>query len=297
MVQHIRFATILLLVSFCSAAYANADRITLKKGMASKKLSVKTFFGSKKFHHNLTFRITNNTQKELSVDVDPGLIFVPDDTTCQNMVTLGSEKVVLAPGATEELVVNNFCGKSYARCPTPNMNFTFWKQGDTSMIKTLSFARTENINFDLIQHAVWMFTNGHCLSSVYSTYNPAQSEKFVNYIAKLKHKAIPESFSLLTCSFEPGQPVIRESGNRIVVPASWPNEGYRHMYVTVYKANGEVYKKINADWVTDKKGTTVLVEFNAKKDLSGTYRIEARDNNNKIWFDKRLLIDFENNCM
>ncbi len=296
--KYMKLSKILLLVIlFANSAFADMDKTTLKKGMASKKISVKTYFGRHEFHHNLVFKITNNTPKTLTVNVDPGLIFVPDDTTCQNMVTLGNESIELEPGATQELIAANFCGKSYAHCPRTNMNFTYWKQGDTNMLKTLAYAYTEKITNTLIQRAVWMYTNGHCLSSVYDTYRPSESEKFVNYIAKQKHRELPELFNILSCNFEPGQPVIRETAGHIVVPARWPNEGYRHMYVTVYKANGDVYKKIDADWVTDKNGTTVLVEFNAKRDVSGTYRIEARDNNNKIWFEKRLLIDFENTCI
>ena len=294
MLTHTSGRTYLLIVLalFATAsAKAEMDKITLKKALAGKKISMDVKRSDTDFYHSLTLTVTNTTKKPMELEIDPGMIFVPEDTNFQNLVTLGTERTQIEPGATKEVKVADFCGKSYAKGPRPGMKFSFWKQGDSLMIKTLKFARENALPTQLIQHAVWHFTNSHSLRSVYLTWYPNESEKLVKYMADLRHVPVPEYFKVLTTSTRPGEPMIKKDNSRVVVPVHWPSEGYRNRYVTVYRENGDVYKRVEGDRIVDKYGTSLNVEFKSKRDLPGRYKVEARDNNNRIWFEKVVEID------
>ena len=282
-----------LLVNNASAELDKLDKTTLKKAMAAKKVNISALSLGGYCGSCLKLQVTNNTQRNMAINVDPGLIFLPADSSMQNLVAWGDEQVEIAPGATKDVTLETFCGKSYAHCPRADVKYTFWKQGDSGMVSTLKFAKANGIAPTVVQSAVWMFTNGHSLNNVYNTYYRPESEKLVNYIAQLKHLPIPAFYTVYPLNNRPGESVIKKDSGKVVVPVKWGHEDYKQMYVTIYKANGDVYRRVDADRVIDKNGVTVLVEFKPKNDLNGIYKVQAKDNNNRIWYEKEVEIDFD----
>ncbi len=287
-------SAILLLLLISSASFAADMRTTLKRGIFSKQLVVKATSNGGLWANSLKLSITNTSDKNMSVTVDPGLIFVPDDTLYQNLVTLGSETLAIAPSATVDINLHAYCGKSYAFGPKKNLNYKFWKQGDSVMVKTLGYIKTNQVGNSLAQSAVWMFTNGHCLSTVYDHKEPAASENLIKYIAELKKYKIPEVFTELAQNNRPDQPAILENGaTKLFVPIKWKNENVRHMRVTILKENGDIYRKIDGHEEINKDGHTVWVEFNSVNDRKGNYFIELKDESSRVWARKQVTIGYD----
>ena len=65
------------------------------------------------------------------------------------------------------------------------------------------------------------------------------------------------------------------------------------MYVTVLKENGDVYKRIDGNEEIDQYGHTVWVEFNSVNDTKGTYYVELKDNTNKVWDKKMVIVGYD----
>ena len=285
---------ILLLSHVTSSSFAVDQRTTLKRGIFSKQLTVKAISKGGHSGNCMKLSITNTTANNLSVTIDPALIFVPEDTAYQNLVTLGSEIIAIAPSATVDIDLRSFCGKSYARSPRKNLNYKFWRQGDSTMVRTLGYIKGNNFSNHLAQSAVWMFTNGHCLSTVYDHSQPSASENLIRYIADLKKYKIPTIFTELEQNNRPDQPAILQNGaTKLFVPIKWNNENVRHMRVTILKENGDVYRKIDGHEEINKDGHTVWVEFNSVNDVKGNYFIELKDESSRVWARKQVTNGYD----
>ncbi len=288
------FISMCIMLLLATSAFAELEKLTLKRGIASKKVIIKAMSLGGYCGRCLNIQLTNTTKKALTIQVDPGMVFLPDDTAYQNLVLWGSEQVEVAPGESKDIFVETFCGKSYGRYPRANVNYTLQsKASDTNMVKTLAFARSNRLTPFLVQHAVWLFTNHHSLNSVYKVDRPKESELLINYLAKLLKQEVPTYYNVVALNNSPDEEVIDKEKARMIVPAKWGNGDYKHMYVTIYKANGDIYRKIDGDQIIDKDGVTMNIEFEPHRDLKGTYTIQAKDNNNKVWFEKTVVVDFD----
>ncbi len=276
-----------LVFSFC----ASANHMTLKRAMSSKFVAIRAVSTGGYCGKCLKLELANNTKTELELDVDPALIFRPDDSSYQNLVLLGNETIALAPNSCKEITLQTFCGKSYARGPSSGLNYKYWRQGDSGLIKTLTYAKQNTTNMYLVQRAVWTFTNGKCLNTVYSSDNPRMSENLVKYIASLKNSALPEYFVEQELNDQPGQMVLVPNKEKVYVTMHWgADDGYRRMRLSIFKADGELYKEIEADQIIDKIGVTVQVTFDPRRDPKGIYYVRLHDDANKIWDQKKIIV-------
>ena len=291
--RHILSFTLPILLTAMSCLYAQevcGKQVSLRSALASKLITLRTISNGGYCGKSIKLILANNTKDDFDVDVDPGLIFVPADTSYQNLVLMGNESFALGSGKNTEVDLQTFCGKSYAHCPKANISYKFWRQGDSNMIKMLTYAKNNNLPINLVQRAVWTFTNAHCLSTVYSSLFPNVSERFIKYIASVKNVAVPELYTEYALENVADRPVIVYGSGRTFINMHWGTEGYRNMYLTIYKDNGEIYKEIEADRVIDKNGYTVAVEFDPKRDMPGTYLVKLHDNMNRTWEQRRVII-------
>ncbi len=273
------------------SAFGNTGILSLKKAMLAKIVLVKAAATRGHQGTDIRLELINNTDKELKVSIDPGLIFEPEDTTRQDIVTLGDDALALAPRESKAIDVIGFCGKSYAHGPISGMSYHFKKQGDSNMIKTLIYARNNNISLRLTQHAVWTFTNHHPVNSIFDHENVRMSEDFVMYVAKLKKTKLPDYQVEYAYNLSGTQPVVAYGNEKVYLTMHWGNDGYRNMYLSVYRPDGTKYKEITADQVIDKYGYTVMVQFDPRVDPKGGYLVKLHDNSGKIWDQKTVVIE------
>lgn len=279
-----------------SSSSARVIKTTMKSALFNKNLVINAspLIGGG-FLLGLKFDFNNKGEDTFMVTIDPALIFVPNDTNYQNLVTWGSEVLFINARDSASIKLHAFCGKSYARCPKPSLNYKFSKQGDSNMVKTMKYARENNLSEDLTQKAVWTYTNNHPLSSVYSYAQPKESEQFVKFIAGIRKMKVPDEFLEIKHHAEPDKPVFNSSDVRkLFVPVKWKdNDNVRHMFVTVLKENGDIYKHIQGNEFISGDEHTVLVEFNSVNDTKGIYYVELKDSNNKVWDRHKVVIGYE----
>ncbi len=283
--------TSILCFSFVSRA--NDGPVALRKVLLNKKVTLQAISNGGYCGTCLHLKLVNNTQQDLEVLVDPGMIFTPEDSSFQPLIAWGDETIALAANATGELDLKTFCGKYDAHCPAKNIKYTYRKQADTGLLKTLAFTKNKDYRPYLVQTAVWVFTNNRNISTVYDCTNDAGSEQLVRFIARIKKLPLPKYYAQYQHFEVAGKSVIQKDSMKVIVPLSWSSDAEDYMQVTVYDQNGKVYKKIEADRIIDKYGNTVLVQFLPNKDPKGRYTLEARDKHNKIWDHKEVEIDYE----
>jgi len=236
----------------------------------------------------INLSLKNITCNPINLKIDQALIFKPADLRSQDLVLVGGDSVRIEPDKTASVPVQTFCAKSDAASPVKGLRYYFSKQGSPDMIKAMNYIRKNQLYNYIGQHAVWVFTNGHCINTIYSELQPDLSKKMLAYVAELQHIPIPESFMLFNVRDVPGRNMIRGKG-RQYVEMNWKNNIPRNMYVTVYRRDGHVYKTNRGNERYDGVNHIFTVSFDPEKER-GSYYVELRDDDNKIWGAKQVYI-------
>ncbi len=271
-------------------------RTSLKKAMTDKTVSLLTESNGGYCSKGLTMELTNNSPNTMTITILPGMMFKPEDSSikCQPLVLLGDEVITLNTKEKKSIILQTFCGNSPSSCPYKGIKYVFAKQLDSTLVGVLRYAKANNLEPHLVQCAVWTFTNNHPLRSVYIHGTPAESEKFVKYIAGVRKMPIPPYYVEYALANNANQPVIRRGQEKAYVNMSWnAGQAYRNVYVTVYKEGGELYKQVENNIISDKNGSVVVVQLNLVRDKPGTYTVRLHDDANNVLQEKKVTLEPE----
>jgi len=280
----------LLLLTFQAIA-GNSVHMSLLKAMRKKSVALAVTSVGGHLGKCLKMTLTNQTSDELVIDVDPGLVFQPLDSSYQKLVANGFDTIVIPANGKAEAKLRAYCGKLSAACPKPELPFKFQGVGDTDMIKCLRFLHENSNDSFLTQYAVWFYTDNYNLNSVFDYRDPVASEGAVDFICKQKKMKKPEYYMQSKMGIHYNEPLVYSKQTKAYVNLIYGHEGYRHMHVRIYKENGELYKEVHPNEVIDKTGHYLTVEMNTASDPKGTYDVQLRDESMHIWMQKRIVLD------
>jgi hypothetical protein len=267
---------------------ANVQQVKLKSAMASKMVSVTAIGNGGAMGKKLHLDLVNNLSVPLEVVVDPGLIFRPVDSSYQNLVAVGEEKVTIEPGAGASLDLQTFCGKSYARSPFMNLNYNFWKQGDSVMIKALGFIREHKLYSTVGQCAVWSLTNNHSLAGIYD--QTEISKKFAGYMSVLTGRKLPPYYVTNKITDVPGTVAYNPAVDKYYVDFEWKPLSARNMHVYVLKEDGTLLWEHKKDIISH-EGHKAIVELDPGKLARGKYVVELSDDDNFVWQSYEVMVE------
>ncbi len=241
----------------------------------------------------LSLSVKNNTGEQMEIKVDPALIFVPEKKEYQHLVTVGEEMIVLNPGETKKQSLQAFCGKASASSPAGLVKYTYWKQGSPEMRLAAHYIMENSLFNYLGQHAIWMFTDGHCLSNVYDPGTNNQVVKsFVAYLAKITGQQVPEYFTWHRINAGRQQTsVYNVTMEKIYVDLRWTHQSRRQMHAVILDEHRNVYRTLGDGELINASGEHYLqVTFDPKKDPLGIYYVQLNDDENVIWQEKRVIM-------
>ena len=277
----------------CSlAAEAKMKRITLRKAIKDKLISIMPVATGGYCNKGLSLDIKSASRDTLSINIESGLEFRPKDSSvnCQPLILQGDEVLVLIAEEQKNVLLQTYCGNSGASCPYKGLVYNYYKQQDTNLINMLRYGKSNNLAPRLIQAAVWVFTNNHSIRSAYNHDNPIVSEEFVKYLAKVRKEPVPTYYMEHTIATVPNRPVLRKGEDKVYVNVNWTvNQGYRNVYVSVYRPDGTKYKQVG-NIVSDKYGSTAAVELNLLRDKKGKYIVRLHDDANNILQEKSVVL-------
>ncbi len=270
---------------------AKNKRLTLRNAMAKKLITVLAEGRGTTGENALKLELTSNVDDTLTIVTESGLYFKPGDSTRQPLILLGGDMFVLNAYEKKTTNVTAFCGNSSARCPLRADTYTYERQVDTNLVSILKYAKQNSVPPNLAQCAVWMFTNGHSLSSVYSPVHPIESEKFVAHIAAKMKKKIPIFYRNYRIDSSGFGAMVRRNEEKVYTNITWNGtQGYRNVYVSVYRSDGTIYKRVENNIVSDKSGSAVVVALSRPRDPAGVYFVRLHDDANNILQEKKVMI-------
>ena len=285
-----RAIAIVLTATLCLfhvSADAKTRKLTLRKAITAKLVTINASALGGIARRALRLEVANNTTDTLSLNIEPALMFQGDDTTRQPLVTEGDETLVINAKAKSSIDLMAFCGNASAAGPLKGSNYTFKRQLDTGLISTLRFAKTSGMSPWLSQSAVWTYTNNKPLKTVFSPDYPVESASLVKYMAHKKRVPVPEYYIHQHINTANQGAVVRRGLENVFINLTWgANEGYRNVYVSVYKPDGKLYKRVENNIVSNKMGSAVVVKLSLQRDPPGKYLVRLHDDGHHILQEK-----------
>ncbi|XZF14494.1 hypothetical protein ACTHGU_22145 [Chitinophagaceae bacterium MMS25-I14] len=255
---------------------AKMERIGLKSAMEQGMVTLQAR-AAKNGYHEIKLQLKNTTTHAMQVVLDPALTFRPADTSYQDLVIAGDRTLVLTGRQTQELTVPSFCAKSYAASPASDISYTFWRQGDSSMLHLMEFVAKEHLYDDLGQNAVWVLTNHHELNGVFDASRPAVSMKLVQLMASLTGLPLPEYFKGYKLQDIPGRPAFVPKVLKMYAIFEWKLDVPKVLTAGIYNEEGKMIQPVMEQYEFPKGGNRITVTFEAEHVKAGNYYIRLTD--------------------
>jgi hypothetical protein len=272
--------SVLLILSTAFTCTATVQRMGLKAAMDKGLVKLNAVSNGQSYKAKaLQLQITNTSKDALQITVDPALVFRPSDTGYQDLVLPGQEMLALAPNGASSLTVQTFCGKAHASAPGRDLKYSFIKQGDSSMIKVLTFIRKNNLYTSLGQHAVWVLTDHHDLESIFDPENPKVSSDLLALLVKLTGRRVPDYFKLYKLDTVAGQPVFQKRILKIVTNLEWQLPDATPVTLGIFNATGDLVQGVLDEPAMGRGKYRMMVQFEAENAPPGKYyvRLKERD--------------------
>lgn len=232
----------------------------------------------------LKLTINNLSKKNILITIDPALIFEPNDTSYQDLIISGSEMLVVQSGKSNSIDLQTYCAKSYAAGPNQQVLFTYKKQGDSTIIKTLNYMRQILASNDLAQRAVWFLLekDSRILNTVYDSKQPNQSQLLISFISKLLNMPIPGYYVETAINTRPDEPVAPPKILSLHLTFEWEQQEVEELNLSIFDSNN---KKIES-YFENKKMVLGLYKLNARFETSmyeeGNYTVQLYNNSGKV---------------
>lgn len=186
-----KLAMILSLLTFLSSGFSKSIPLSeaLKKNMVKA-----TFKSANKGHDKNTSTywggcvkatLQNLTSTPVSIQLEPGLFLISEDTTKQRMMIVDNQQLALSPKGSKTTTVNAFCSQMHKGAPSQDIAFYTAGNADGNLLTLANYIVKNKFKSFAVQNAIWAITDNNDLSSIYSE-NTSESDSLRRFVSKLK---------------------------------------------------------------------------------------------------------------
>lgn len=234
--------------------------------------------GNSYMQQGLKLTIKNTGSLDFIVVVDKGAVFAPEQDEYQPLITAGEESAPLKPLKEVTLSVQTFCANSSKSAPVKGILYRYeGPTRDSMLLSALAYLKQNRLYNSLGQSAVWMFTNGHSLNSVYDREYDVVSQKLVEFLANLTGKPLPEYYLQNDVSALPGQPVYQPKPLKIFANFNLVLDAPAKLTLGVYNEENEIVQPVFENRQFGKAGHKFRVEFESRDVPAGNYYIRLKE--------------------
>lgn len=280
-----------LCLALAGVSWARTTKIPLTSAISEGLVTVSAHKTAQSYNDKgLALVIENKSRQTLALQVDPALIFTPEDTTYQDLVIAGNVSTTIAPGASGRVLLQSYCAKSYARAPSTGLAFRFSHKGDSTMIKLLHFIGVHAVNKEVAQHAIWVLTNGHELGAVYDPAQDEASRRMIAFMAALLGQQLPDYYKLYYIDTAPGRPVFRRRALKIFADFRWTLEQPCQLTLAVYDSTGRIVDKMFEHKDFKRGRYELTAKFESADVAAGNYYIRLLGDG-RVLEEKKVSVD------
>lgn len=273
----IAFVFISALLYTCSAV-ALPTRMNLSQALQNHVVTVTAeATGNSYMQQGLKLTVKNTGSLNFILVVNQGVTFKATDDKVQPLILAGEETVPLQPLKEASLVVQTFCANSNAMAPAKGQAYRYSGMADDNVVKLLVFLKQNRMFNELGQQAVWMFTNGHNLNSVYDGSNEFASKKLQDFLITLTGQSRPEYYVKTGVNAIAGQAVHNPKTLKIYATFEERLEAAKKLTLGVYNEQGAMVQPVFENRNFGPAGHRFKVEFEAKNVPAGKYYIRLKE--------------------
>lgn len=129
--------------------------------------------------------LQNLTSTPVSIQLEPGLFLLSEDTTEQRMMIADNQQLALSPKGSKSATVNAFCSQMHKSAPSQNIAFNSSGNAEGNLLTLANYVAKNKFHSYAAQNAIWVITDNNDLSSIYSE-NISESDSLRKFVAKLK---------------------------------------------------------------------------------------------------------------
>lgn len=142
--------------------------LSISKYISNNSLSVE-IKGLGGFQENcLEFDLKNNTADTLFILIEPGRRIVSKDTGLQDILIVKEVKMQLLSYQNKKINGYGFCCRATKSSPHKDSFFDIGYMAPPGWVKLAEVINKNNFPAGAVQHAVWVFSDNHEISSIYS---------------------------------------------------------------------------------------------------------------------------------
>lgn len=277
--KHLFFAGLVLLCT--NAIAAPPTQLSLSDAIKKNMITVTAEAnGNSYMEHGLMLRIKNNGSLTFMLTMNEGVIFAPDSSTYQPLILAGGEKLFMTALKEDDITVQTFCANSNNLAPVKGLKYSFSRVAGDTLVKILGYIKTNRLYNDMGQSAVWVFTNGHELNSVYDGSNDFVSKKLMDFIVANTGMKTPEYFVQSAINETPGEPVYTPKPLKIFAKYEVELNKPSVLTLGIYNDNNEMVQPVFENRRFGKAGHRFKVDFESENVPPGKYYIRLKDEEN-----------------
>jgi len=183
---------VLIAINFLSSSKQTITTYDLKTAIDKKLVNCKLSgnFESPHYYQALEINITNLTNKEITVRIPNGQMFISDSTDIQDVIITQEELIALSPNKNEIRPLFSMCIQEYNTAPNES---TTYRLGDlaTGKLSELTNEIENTKSFNTIgQYSVWAITDDFSIDEI-DGFNEKEAVHYQNYMATLLNIPVP----------------------------------------------------------------------------------------------------------
>lgn len=270
--------TILLSFGLYQAFAMPPTRMDLSQAVKQHVITVTAeATGNSYMQQGLKITVKNTGSLNFILVINQGVMFNAKDEGVQPLLLAGEETVSLQPLKEAVINVQTFCANSTASAPAKGQVYEYAGVAEDNLKKLLAFIRQNRMFNELGQNAVWTFTNGHDLNTVYDPANEFASKKLQEFIVPLSGKPAPAYFVKAATITTAGQMVYNPKALKIFANFEEKLDAPKKLTLGVYNEQGEMVQPVFENRSFGAAGHRFKVEFEAKNVTAGKYYIRLKE--------------------
>lgn len=163
-------ALIAFILPYMALSQSSDDRyVPLGKAVQQKEISIKLKSLGGHTCECVQLEITNKNTDSLFVYVEPGRRLIASDSSKQDILIVRKDLLALKAAEKKTIPLYGFCCESSNGCPFKEMKYSIGFMAPKKWVELANFIDTGNFDQFSIQSAVWVLSDNHDLSSVFSS--------------------------------------------------------------------------------------------------------------------------------
>jgi hypothetical protein len=138
----------------------------------------------------INLHLENTTKDTIFILIEPGRRLISEDSVYQDILILKSYEIIVSPLASLFLKVYGFCCQSSHSAPKIGALFSIGKMAPEKWVKLAEYTNGKNFPPGALQHAVWVISDDHPISSIHHD-KADKVYELKKFVANLKNIELP----------------------------------------------------------------------------------------------------------